>query len=123
MRAPTSISRIRPCIKIAVTLTILAVCPTIEAASDRWNLSVTGMPSPPLQMRAIFSADDGDLVFNLGTFSAEGDFRVDNKGRNVTVGDETVELTPGVATTIFLSGDKSEGEPLRLDRVQTVEES
>ena len=74
-------------------------------------------------MRAIFSTDDGDLVFNLGTFSAEGDFRVDNKGRNVTVGDETVELTPGVATTIFLSGDKSEGELLRLDRVQTDEES
>jgi hypothetical protein len=41
----------------------------------------------------------------------------------VTVGDETVELTPGVATTIFLSGDKSEGEPLRLDRAQTDEES
>jgi hypothetical protein len=72
-------------------------------------------------MRAIFSADDGDLVFNLGTFSAEGDFRVDGKGRHVTVGDETVELTPGVATTIFLSGDRSKDEPLKLDHVETNE--
>ncbi len=61
-RTPTSISKIRPCIKIAVTLTILAVCPTIEAASDRWKLSATGMPSPPQQMRVIFSADDGSAA-------------------------------------------------------------
>jgi RHS repeat-associated protein len=94
---------------------------TTRLRGNRWKLFDEGMRPPPLQVQAIFSADEGDLVFNLGEFSPEGDFRVDGKGRHVTVGDKTVELSAGVATTIFLSGDKSEGERLRLERVETEE--
>jgi hypothetical protein len=86
-----------------------------------WKLTVPGL-AKPLEMRAVFSPDKGDLVCSLGDFSAEGDFRVNGKGRHVTVGDKTVELTPGVPTTILLSGNTSMGEPLRLERVETDEE-
>jgi hypothetical protein len=95
---------------------------TKRLRGDRWRMfGKRSTPAPPLQMQAIFSPDEGDLVFNLGDFSPEGDFRVDGKCRHVIVGDKTVELTPGVATTIFLSGDKSKGEPLRVDRVEAEE--
>jgi hypothetical protein len=90
--------------------------------AKRWSIFVAGQHFKPVEVRALFFADEGELVCSLGPFSVDGDFRVDGNGRSLTVGDKTVKLTPGVATKIFLSGDKSKGEPLRLDRVATDEE-